>query len=118
MVQALTSDAAQEALADRIRSRGVIRRLEKLDATRLGNSRESHAKLAIVIPDEVLRSYAKGGGFPQLLCGPSISRRSCDADVDHLPRVQFDNEEDELPAEEEIGDWEKVAGPDLLGLRV
>ena len=57
MIEALPSDAAQEALADRIRSRGVIWRCENLDATRLGNSREGHAKLAIVIPDEVLRSY-------------------------------------------------------------
>jgi hypothetical protein len=32
--------------------------------------------------------------------------------------VQFDHEEGEERAEEEIGDWEKVAGPDLLGMRV
>jgi len=32
--------------------------------------------------------------------------------------VQFDNEEGEQRAEKEIGDRQKVAGPDLLGLRI
>src|SRR6266849_9860698 len=95
MVEALTSHTAEEAFADRIRSRGVIRRFEHLDATRPGNQREGHAKLAIVITDEVLRPHTKGGGFPQLLRGPSIRGRSCDANVDHSARVQFDNEEGE-----------------------
>ena len=64
MVETLPSHTAQETLADRIRSRGVIRRCEDLDVTRLSNPREGHAILAIVITDEVLRSHAKGGGLP------------------------------------------------------
>ncbi len=65
MVETLPSHTAQETLADRIRSRGVIRRCEDLDVTRLSNPREGHAILAIVITDEVLRSHAKGGGLPK-----------------------------------------------------
>jgi len=38
--------------------------------------------------------------------------------VDHFARVQFDDEEGEQRAEEEIRDGEKVAGPDLLGMSV
>jgi len=38
--------------------------------------------------------------------------------VDHSARVQFDHEEGEQRAEEEIGDREEVAGPDLLGMSV
>ena len=118
MVEALTSGTAQEALADRIRSRGVIRRCENLDATRLGNPREDHPKLGIVIMDEALRPHIKGGGFTKLLGGPSIRRRSCDAHVNHSARVQFDQEEGVQRTEEEIGDRQEVARPDLLSMRV
>jgi hypothetical protein len=104
IVEALTSHTAQEAFADRIRSRSVIRRFENLDATRLGNALEGHAKLGIVISDEILRSHPKGGGEPSLLRSPGIRRRSCDAYVNHSAGVQFDNEEGKQRAEEEIGD--------------
>ena len=115
MVEALTSDTTEEALADRIRSRGMIRRFENLDATRLGNLREGHSKLTIVITDEVLRSHTIGGGFPKLLRGPSIRRRSCDAFVNHSARVQFDNEEGKQRAEEEIGDRKARRTPRSAG---
>jgi len=65
MVEALTSHTAEEALTDGIRSRGVIRRCENFNATRLGNPREDHSKLAIVITDEVLRPHTKGSGLPK-----------------------------------------------------
>ncbi len=54
----------------------------------------------------------------KLLCSPSVGGISCDADVDHFACVQFDDEEGEKRAEEEIRDGEKVTGPDLLGLIV
>jgi hypothetical protein len=37
------------------------------------NPSEGHAKFAIVITDEILRSCAIGSGLPQLLRGPSVS---------------------------------------------
>ncbi len=116
MVEALTSHTAEEALTDGIGSRGVIRRCENFNATRLGNPREDHSKLAIVITDEVLRPHTKGSGLPKLLRSPSVGGRSRHADMDHSARVQFDHEEGEQRAEEEIGDREEVAGPDLLGM--
>ena len=87
-------------------------------STDLGNPREAHPKLPIVITDEILRHYAIGRGFPKLLYGPRVGGRSCDADMDHFARVQFDDEEGEQRAKEEIRDWEKVAGPDLFGMIV
>jgi hypothetical protein len=36
--------------------------------------------------------------------------------MDHFARVQLDDEEGIERPEEEIGDGEKVAGPDLLGM--
>ena len=118
MIEALTSHTAQKPLTDGIGSRGMIGGCEDLDVTRLGNTCEVHPKLAIIITDEVLRPHVIGGGDPSLLCGPSIGGRSCNADMNHFAGVQFDNEVGEERAEEEIGDREKAAGPDLLSMRV
>jgi hypothetical protein len=38
--------------------------------------------------------------------------------VDHFARVQEGVEEGKQRTEEEISDWKKIAGPDLLGLSV
>ena len=116
MIEALTPYTAEEALTDGIRARGVIWRFEHLNVTRIGNPSEAHTKLAVVITDEVLRPHTKGGGFPKLLCSPSVSGISCYADMDHFARVQFDDEESEQRVEEEIRDRKEVAGPDLLGM--
>jgi len=118
VIETLSSYTAQKPFTDGIRSRSVIRRFENLDATRVCNPSKAHPKLTIVITDEILRPHTKGGGFPKLLCSPSIRGRSCDADVDHSPRVQFDDEEGKQRAEEEIRDRKEVARPDLLSMRV
>jgi hypothetical protein len=65
MIEALAPHTPQKTLTDGIRSWGVRRSCENLDATRLGNPREAHPKLAIVITDEILRSFAISGGFPK-----------------------------------------------------
>ena len=116
VIEALTPHTAQKPLTDGIGSRGVIGGLKHLDATGLGNPIEDHPKLAIVISDEIFRTQAIGRGFSKLLCRPRIGGRACHADMDHSARMQFDDEEGEERVEEEIGDGEKVAGPDLLGV--
>ena len=82
------------------------------------DSGERGSKFVLVIPDEVLRSRAKGSGEPSLLCGPSIGGRACHTDVDHFARVQFDDEEGEERTEEKVIHGKKVARPDLLGMSV
>ncbi len=111
VIKALTTHTAEKPLTDGIRSRSVIRCSENLDVTCFRNPREAQSKLAIVIPNEILRTRSIGGGFPKLLCGPSVGGRACHADMDHFARVQFDNEEGEQRAEEEIGDWETRRRP-------
>ena len=64
MIEAFPSHAAQEAFTDGIGSWSVIGGFENLNVTGFRNPRKAHPKLAIIIPDEVLRSHAKGGGFP------------------------------------------------------
>lgn len=116
VIETLSPHAAQEALTDRIGTWGVIRCFQDRDGTRLGNPREGHAKLAIGITDEVLQTHAIGGGLPQLLRGPRIGGRSCDADVDHSARVQFDDEKGQERTEEKVRDRKEVARPNLLSM--
>jgi hypothetical protein len=118
MIEALTPYTSQKTLTDGIRARGVIRSFEHLDMTRIGNPREAHPKLAIVITDEVLRPHTKGGGDPSLLCGPSIGGIPCDTNMDYSARVSFDDEESIDRPEKQVGDWEKVTGPDLLSMGI
>ena len=83
MIEALTPHTAKEALTNGIRSWGIIWSFKNLNVTRLRNPIEAHTKLAVVLTDKVLWPHTKGSGFPQLLCGPSVSGRSCRADMDH-----------------------------------
>jgi hypothetical protein len=109
VIETLAPYTAEKAFTDGIGSRGVIRRFESLDATRVGNPSEARSKFAIVIPDEIFRPLSKGCNLPQLLCGPGVGRiswKSVDADVDHLPRAQFDDEESEERMEKKVGDRE------------
>jgi hypothetical protein len=90
MIKALAPHTAQKAFTDGIRSRGVRRCVENLDATHMCNPCEAHPKLAIVIPKKVFRSLPIGSGFSQLLRYPGIARRSwrcVDTDMDHFARV-------------------------------
>jgi len=53
VIEALATHTAKKTFTDGIGSRSVIGRFENLDATRLGNPREGHAKFAIVVTGEV-----------------------------------------------------------------
>jgi len=116
MIETLAPHTPKKAFTDSIRSRCSIRCFENLDSTRVCNPREAHPELTIIVPKKVFRPLSPRRGFPKLLCGPSVGGISCDADMDHSARVQFDNEQGEKRTEEEVGDWEKVAGPDLFSM--
>ena len=86
VIETLASYTSEKAFTCGIRLRNVIRCFENLDSTCLRNPLEALPKLTIIIPDEILRPLTIGSGFPKLLCGPSVGRTSCDADVDHSAR--------------------------------
>ena len=114
VIKTLAPHASEKSFTSRIRSRGVIRDVEHLDMIRVRNTGETHPKLAIVVTDEILWPLAKGGGFSQLLRDPGVCRIPCDADMNHSPRMQVNDEEGKERTEKEVGDREKVTGPDLL----
>src|SRR5215471_293594 len=81
MIETLTAHTSQKPFTAGIRSRGFIRCCEHLDVTRLRYMGEVRPKLAIVITDEALRSFAQSGGDPSLLCYPRIAGRPRHAHV-------------------------------------
>jgi hypothetical protein len=113
MVQAFSPVTAQKAFTDRIRAFRMIRRFQYLDTAGCCHLCKTGSKLAIVITDEILGDVSIGSGLPQLLWGSHVGGRSRHADMDNLPRSQFNDEKREERPKEEIGDLEKIAGPDL-----
>jgi len=104
VVQALSSNTAQKAFADRIGAWRMIRRFENLDAARCCHTSETGPKLAIIIANEILRRLSIRSRFPQLLCGPSVGRASRHTDMNDFPRLQFNEEKRKEWSKEQIGD--------------
>src|SRR5260221_12735851 len=102
MIEALPSHTAQEAFTDGIGSWSVIGGFENLNVTGFRNPRKAHPKLAIIITDEVLRTRAIGGGFPQLFCRPRVGGRSGGAPVGSFSGGEVDDEESEERVEREV----------------
>src|SRR6266496_4787444 len=72
VIQAFFSDAPQEPFTDGIRSWGMNRRFEQLDAAGFRHPNKAGPKFAIVISNQILGHLPIGGGFSQLLCHPRI----------------------------------------------
>jgi hypothetical protein len=94
----------REALTDRIGSGSVIRCFQYFDATGGCYSSATGSEFAIMIANEILRHVSIRSCLPQLLCSPSVGRRSCHAHVDHFARLQCDDEEGKKRSKEQISD--------------
>jgi hypothetical protein len=104
VVQAFLSDAPHEAFADGIGSGFMNRRFEDLNRTGCRHTSKARPKFVVVISDQIFRCLSIRRGFSQLLRHPGIGRRACHAHMDHLARLQFDEEEGTERSKEEIGD--------------
>jgi len=116
VVQARSPNALQKAFTDRIGSWRMIRCFQYLDATCDCYSSEIGSKLALMIAHEIVRRVSIRSRLPQLLCGPSIGRRTRYTDVDDSSRLQFDDEKRKGRSKDEIGDLQKITCPDLFGM--
>jgi hypothetical protein len=61
-------------------------------------------EFAIIVPNQVFRSFSIRSGLAQLLRYPEIRRRARHIHMDDLARFQFEKEEGKKGTEEEIGD--------------
>jgi len=116
VVQALTAHAPQEPLAGGIRPRRARGRAQDADAAARGDLRERGPEFAVVVADQVPRALVERRGLAQLLGDPGIRRVARRAHVDDPPRGQLNHTERVQRAEEQVGDRQEIAGPDLVGV--
>ena len=84
MIEALAPGTAEKPLADSIQIRRPRWNPDDLDTRALGDGGELLSELAVVVPDQVLRSLAKRCHLPQLLRRPAIAWSPSHADVHDL----------------------------------
>jgi hypothetical protein len=104
VIEAFSPHAPQKAFADGIGSWSMNRGLKNLDATCGRHPSKARPEFVVVISDQIFRCLSIRGGFSQLLRHLGIGRRACHAHMDHLARLQFDEEEGKERSKEEIGD--------------
>ena len=114
VIETRATHASQKTFTDGIGARSVRGCFQYLDAAACGYARETGSELGITITDEILRPSSISSRLPSLLGSPSVGRGTCDADVDHSPRVEFDKEEGEKRTEAKISDWEARRKPRCL----
>jgi hypothetical protein len=114
VIQTLAPDTANEAFAYSIGFRCAHRCCEDINVA--GNTREGGAKLIVIVTDQKPWFFSKRGCSALLLSNPGITRGPCDAKVDHSPRFQLNDEEDEDRAGKYVIGLHKIARPDLTGM--
>jgi hypothetical protein len=108
VVETFLSDTPHEAFTDGIGSWGAIGCFEYLYGTRCSHPSETRPKFAIVITHQVLRCLSIGSGFPKLLRHPGIGRGSGNADMNHSPCLEFDDEKGKEGSKAEIAHLQEV----------
>src|SRR5258708_1700883 len=111
MIQAFSPHTSQEAFTDAIGSRRSVWRAKDFDVTCCGHSCKMLPEFAVIIPDQIGWGLPIRCGLSQLLRHPGISRRSRHVHMDHLARLQFDDEKGKQRTEEEVGHLQKITGP-------
>ena len=112
MIQAFSPHAAQKAFANGIRSRRPIRRSQDFNSTRCCHSCEIRPEFAVIISNQISRSFSIWSRFAQLVCDPRIGRGSRHIHMDHLSVTRNEGvEEGKKRTEEEIRDLQEITSP-------
>lgn len=82
MVQAVSPNAAKEALANCIAVRRSRGRLDDDRAATCRHRIKRGAKLGVVVPNQELRAVLEWHRFAKLLCGPLVRRIAGDVEMD------------------------------------
>jgi hypothetical protein len=108
VVKTFLSDTPHETFTDGIGSWGAIGYFENLYGTRCSYTSETRPKFAIVVTNQILRRLSIGSGFPKLLRHPSIGRGLGNADMNHSPCLEFDDEKGKEGSKAEIAHLQEV----------
>jgi hypothetical protein len=106
IIEAFTAYAAQEALAEGIRTWRSMRRAQDANAAACSDLRERCPVLPVVVADEVPVALVERRGLAQLLGDPRVGRVARHPDVDHAARPERDDEAGEQRTEGQVGDGE------------
>ena len=84
-------------------SAGLVWRSKHFDATRGCHARKIRSEFPVVIPEQIFGAYPYGVASRSGTRHPGIGWRARHIHMDHLSRLQFDEEESKKRAKEEIG---------------
>jgi hypothetical protein len=113
VIEALSPDAAEEALADGVGPRRSDRRPDHRDPAGCGEAVERGAVLGVVVVDQEARPRPFGCCRPRLLRHPGVGRRAGDAEAHHAARAALDDQEGAHRPEEQVRELQDVARPDI-----
>src|SRR5919106_1232030 len=108
VIQALTPDRADEPLHERVLPRALRRRENLLDAHALHAVPKWLPVNAVAVAEEIGRRGLVREGVDELLSGPNGGGVLGDVEVDDLPAVVTEHDEDEEDAEASGGHGEEV----------
>src|SRR5438093_1195857 len=92
VIQAFSPHTSQKAFTDSIGTRRPVRYAKHLDTTRCCHASKIRAEFAIVVTDQIVWGLPIRRRFAQLLRDPRIGRRAGHVHMDHLARLEFDDE--------------------------
>src|ERR1051326_8921382 len=118
VIETLPTYAPKETFTARIGARSVERCPQEFDPGPARHPCEERTELAVVIPNQEPGCLANGRGLPQLLGEPGIGRMASHPDRHDFSALQFDDEEGKQRVEEEVGDLQEVASPNLMRMVV
>lgn len=116
MIKTLPPHIPEEPFADGIRSRRQIGNLQHSNTRPLRYPIKQGTKLVIMIPNQILWTFAIRRRLAPLLRDPRLTRVTRHAEMHDPARTQLNDEENEHLSEAEIHDRQKVARPDVLGM--
>jgi len=118
VIQTFTSETSQEAFADGIGFRCTVGSAEYLNACPDGNVPERCPIFAVIVADQEARSISERCGLAQLLSQPFVRGVAGHPEVHDAAVLQFNDDENEDGAEEQVVGLEDITGPDLAGVVV
>lgn len=110
MVETLSADTAQEALADGIGPGSSVGSSEHLDAAGGRDTCKLIPVLAIVVTDQIPGSCSERRRLSQLLRDLLISRMPRDSHMDHYAGTELNDKEGKQGPKPEISNLKEVAG--------
>ena len=93
-----------------------MRRVDDVQATRLGRGVKAWPVLGIVVTDQMLDLFTQRRGLAQLLSHPGIGRVARGVNMHHAPRTQMEHHKGMDRLEEQGDNGHEVTDPDVLAV--